>query len=340
WTCVHDIQELDPAKSEDKPLVVNTRPISMNENESMNCPLGISVNPRVEIMLRQNFIIDRQEESDITLRDTESEQVSENSNIGQQVGFNPIDVVQVIENYDRMRRGLHIPSNNHNIEAESQEDNHSIITSTSLNLHVNENSTSSRNQDFRLRQRQRRIEGSLDRREDFRNIFVVRPDIPSNRTLLLLNCYNRLPGNIRERNKLNKNVSRLTNFIEEPNKGKGFIKELCFSSDGRLICSPFDCGIRLMMFDDKCSELSHCIQKEPQQLRVISSNICHTNCVVSTKFSPVDCLLVSGCLNGKIHCLHTSEVTIDIRLMFRSWLRVLVSSFGCEFGLPVLTHSF
>ncbi|KAI3367427.1 hypothetical protein L3Q82_026281, partial [Scortum barcoo] len=35
---------------------------------------------------------------------------------------------------------------------------------------------------------------------------------------------------------------RLTHYIEEANVGRGYIKELCFSPDGRLICSPY--GIR------------------------------------------------------------------------------------------------
>ena len=102
--------------------------------------------------------------------------------------------------------------------------------------------------------------------------------------------------------KIAQNIPRLTHYINEPNVGRGFIKELCFSSDGRLICSPFGNGVRLMMFDENCSEMSRCIDDgpTPKKLYDVFTNTCHTSCVVSTKFSPTHCLLVSGCLNGKI----------------------------------------
>jgi hypothetical protein len=100
---------------------------------------------------------------------------------------------------------------------------------------------------------------------------------------------------------IHQNVNRLTHFIEEPNVGRGFIKELCFSADGRLICSPFGYGVRLLAFSPDCAELSACIpSKSPVQLYELATNVCHADIVVSTKFSPQHCLLVSGCLSGKI----------------------------------------
>lgn len=100
---------------------------------------------------------------------------------------------------------------------------------------------------------------------------------------------------------IHQNIRRLTHFIEEPNVGKGFIKELCFSADGRLICSPFGYGVRLLAFSPDCAELSTCVpSKPPVQLYELTTNVCHTDIVVSTKFSPQHCLLVSGCLSGKI----------------------------------------
>lgn len=100
---------------------------------------------------------------------------------------------------------------------------------------------------------------------------------------------------------IHQNIRRLTHFIEEPNVGKGFIKELCFSADGRLICSPFGYGVRLLAFSPDCAELSTCVPtKPPVQLYELTTNICHSDIVVSTKFSPQHCLLVSGCLSGKI----------------------------------------
>ncbi|KAL1138049.1 hypothetical protein AAG570_009744 [Ranatra chinensis] len=102
--------------------------------------------------------------------------------------------------------------------------------------------------------------------------------------------------------RIHQNVARLTHFIEESNVGKGFIKELCFSADGRLICSPFGYGVRLLAFSQECSELSSCVPKEgqPVKLHELGTNVCHSDIVVSTKFSPRHCLLVSGCLTGRI----------------------------------------
>ncbi|KAA0202391.1 hypothetical protein HAZT_HAZT009245 [Hyalella azteca] len=99
---------------------------------------------------------------------------------------------------------------------------------------------------------------------------------------------------------------RLTHNILEPNVGAGFIKELCFSADGRLICSPFKQGIRLLAFDKNCAEMSHCVSSgEPEKLVVLSRiPACHRRSVVSTKFSPTHLMLVSGCLDGKIAWHH------------------------------------
>lgn len=101
--------------------------------------------------------------------------------------------------------------------------------------------------------------------------------------------------------KIHQNTPRLTHYIEETNVGKGFIKELCFSADGRLICSPYGYGVRLLAFSPDCSELSSCVPKSPPvKLCEIGTNVCHSDIVVSTKFSPRHCLLVSGCLTGRI----------------------------------------
>ncbi|KAH7983833.1 hypothetical protein HPB52_014616 [Rhipicephalus sanguineus] len=42
---------------------------------------------------------------------------------------------------------------------------------------------------------------------------------------------------------------RLLHYAQEPNRGRGWIKELCFSTDGRLVCSPLERGVRLLAFD-------------------------------------------------------------------------------------------
>lgn len=102
--------------------------------------------------------------------------------------------------------------------------------------------------------------------------------------------------------KIHQNTPRLTHYIEEPNLGSGYIKELCFSADGRLICSPFGHGVRLLAFSSNCAELSNCVPpaNESVQLHELATRVGHTDIVVSTKFSPKHYLLVSGCLSGKI----------------------------------------
>lgn len=93
---------------------------------------------------------------------------------------------------------------------------------------------------------------------------------------------------------------KLTHYIEEANVGRGYIKELCFSPDGRLICSPYGYGIRLMAFDDQCSELVDCLPKESSCLKEIRSIYSHSDVVLTTKFSPTHCQLASGCLSGRV----------------------------------------
>ncbi|KAJ8398925.1 hypothetical protein AAFF_G00418330 [Aldrovandia affinis] len=95
---------------------------------------------------------------------------------------------------------------------------------------------------------------------------------------------------------------RLTHYIEEANVGRGYIKELCFSPDGRLICSPYGYGVRLLAFDGNCGELSDCLPagSPPAPLREVRSIYSHSDVVLTTKFSPTHCQLASGCLSGRI----------------------------------------
>lgn len=101
---------------------------------------------------------------------------------------------------------------------------------------------------------------------------------------------------------IKQNKVRMLKYIEEPNKGKGYIKELCFSSDGRIICSPYGFGFRLLAFSDDCSELPRTLhpRNEAQPLVAIKYIKCHSDIVVSTKFSPRQPLFASGCLRGRV----------------------------------------
>lgn len=102
------------------------------------------------------------------------------------------------------------------------------------------------------------------------------------------------------------NKPRLLYYSRELNAGKGFIKELCFSSDGRVIASPYGKGVRLLAFNNKCQELSDCVEswngpQAPQVLQeIVVDKECHSNVVVCAKFSPNYPLLVTGCLRGSI----------------------------------------
>lgn len=93
---------------------------------------------------------------------------------------------------------------------------------------------------------------------------------------------------------------RLTHYIEEANVGRGYIKELCFSPDGRLICSPYGYGVRLLAFDENCGELDDCMPVQTSCLREIRSIYSHSDVVLTTKFSPTHCQLASGCLSGRV----------------------------------------
>ncbi|XP_066998170.2 DDB1- and CUL4-associated factor 10 homolog [Anabrus simplex] len=98
-----------------------------------------------------------------------------------------------------------------------------------------------------------------------------------------------------------KNIPRLTHYIQEPNVGKGFVKGLCFSPDGRIICSPFGFGVRLLSFTPECPDLSVPAPNHlPVKLHEFTTRICHKDFVISSKFSPKHYFLVSGCLNGKM----------------------------------------
>lgn len=107
------------------------------------------------------------------------------------------------------------------------------------------------------------------------------------------------PQKHKNKSRIQENRPRLICYAEEPNVGRGFIKEQCFSTDGRLVCSPFGWGVRLLAFNPSCAELSDCVPEAPVKMYEVASNMCHSHVVVTSKFSPVHCLLVSGCLNGK-----------------------------------------
>ncbi|XP_065371561.1 DDB1- and CUL4-associated factor 10 homolog [Calliphora vicina] len=113
----------------------------------------------------------------------------------------------------------------------------------------------------------------------------------------------------RER-KIFQNPKKLMYYIQEPNIGKGFIKEPSFSADGRIVCSPYDNGVRFLGYSEICSEYPrhfqeiNSIKQSPRTLHVLKELKVHDDIVLSTKFSPREPLLVSGCKSGKIVWYH------------------------------------
>ena len=111
--------------------------------------------------------------------------------------------------------------------------------------------------------------------------------------------------------RLHHNKPRLTHYLEESNQGRGFIKEICFSSDGRVIGSPYGFGIRLLAFDPMCLDLSESALDlyddtayYPSKTRQLHEVTClagfHDDVVLSSAFSPHGFTLVTGCRSGKI----------------------------------------
>lgn len=102
------------------------------------------------------------------------------------------------------------------------------------------------------------------------------------------------------RHRIAENVRRLTHYVEEPHSRltQGFIKELCFSSDGRVLCSPFGYGARLLGFGAAGAEPHW--TREPERLFEIATTAGHERAVVTARFSPTDYLLATGCLGGRV----------------------------------------
>lgn len=117
-------------------------------------------------------------------------------------------------------------------------------------------------------------------------------------------------NNYNRERKIFENPKKLMYYIQEPNKGKGFIKEPSFSADGRIVCSPYDNGVRLLGYTDTCSEYPRhyreidSIKQKPHTLYVLKEIRCHDDKVLSTKFSPREPLLATGCKSGKVVWYH------------------------------------
>merc|ERR550519_847602 len=108
------------------------------------------------------------------------------------------------------------------------------------------------------------------------------------------------PTKIPKNARIHQNTKGLTHYIKESNTGRGFIKEQCFSPDGRFIASPYGYGVRLLGWDNKGSDLASCVSATPTELCEIGDKMSHNEVVLSSAFSPAHWLLVTGCLSGRI----------------------------------------
>lgn len=93
---------------------------------------------------------------------------------------------------------------------------------------------------------------------------------------------------------------RLLFYSEEPNIGRGFIKEQSFSSDGRVLASPFGNCVRLLAFNSHCSELCDCVPAKPTKLTQVAMTVEQKSSILASTFSPNHCLFVAGARDGSI----------------------------------------
>lgn len=104
------------------------------------------------------------------------------------------------------------------------------------------------------------------------------------------------------------NVKRMTHYAKEANVGHGYIKELSFSPDGRVIVSPFETGFRILSFSPECEEMNHVVgvnrtkirAEESRELHEVKRILPHAHNVLTTKFSPTHPLIASGCFGGRV----------------------------------------
>ncbi|RUS91566.1 hypothetical protein EGW08_000681 [Elysia chlorotica] len=93
---------------------------------------------------------------------------------------------------------------------------------------------------------------------------------------------------------------RLLFHSGEPNVGQGYIKEQSFSSDGRIIASPFANCVRLLAFDSECRELCDTVPHKPRPLRQVALIAGNKSSVLTSTFSPVQLLCAAGAEDGSI----------------------------------------
>lgn len=271
WSCVHDIQELEPNEDDEDKMS------EISQNNYENNPDGSETNSEVPFSSNASVNSDTSNETSST---------SDQSNVQRPANLQNIPPIQIDPPDDEA------PEMNPPVPNNLDEDEIQIIPyqpTLRPSLINTEEILDLWSSNVPFYQRSRRNMGLIER--------------PSriNTGILSMNQRNIRRPNIKQNNR------RLLYYTAEPNEGKGFIKELGFNNDGRFIISPYKCGIRLLSFSKECDELSYTIpgnSKEPfipQRLNeVYVKPDQHTDIVVSTKFSPRSPICVSGCLRGSL----------------------------------------
>nr|ADG64897.1 hypothetical protein GA13587 [Drosophila pseudoobscura] len=101
------------------------------------------------------------------------------------------------------------------------------------------------------------------------------------------------------------NAKKLLYYASETNTKPGFIKEPGFSADGRIICSPYGNGVRLLGYSADCCDYPSYktfeeVKQSPRQLVELAHITEHQDVVLCAKFSPREPLLVTGCNSGEV----------------------------------------
>ncbi|XP_033248757.1 DDB1- and CUL4-associated factor 10 homolog [Drosophila miranda] len=98
---------------------------------------------------------------------------------------------------------------------------------------------------------------------------------------------------------------KLMYYTAEANVMPTYIKEPGFSADGRIICSPYGNGVRLLGYSADCCDYPIYTtfeegKKSPRQMVELAHLKEHQDAVLCAKFSPREPLLVTGCAKGDV----------------------------------------
>lgn len=101
-------------------------------------------------------------------------------------------------------------------------------------------------------------------------------------------------------------------YVDEnsPPNSEDFIKEICYSRDGRILASPYENGIRLLTIDSQCTppdvyfdnryQSQHKEDRCPDFEEVLRMPGVHQSPVLTCKFAHHDLILASGALAGTV----------------------------------------